>query len=233
MIRVIAFDADDTLWENEFLYSETKHRFADLLSGYKPTQETIQMLDQTEIYNLQYYGYGIKSFALSMIETAIEATQGQIKGDEIKEIIAYTKEILLVDVHLFSQVESIIAQLACSYQLMMITKGDLFEQDRKVRLSGISAYFDHIEILSEKSAYSYLELLKKHNIEPGDFLMVGNSLRSDILPVVTIGAHAVYIPCEDTWEHENTLDVPHEEDSYHLLESITQLPDLIPFLNGD
>jgi putative hydrolase of the HAD superfamily len=232
MIHVIAFDADDTLWENEILYSETKRSFAELLAGYSPPQRTIDLLDRTEIHNLQFYGYGIKSFALSMIETAVEVTGGAVKGAEIQEIIQLIKGILSAEVRLFEQVDSTIAELAVSHQLMLITKGDLFEQDRKVRLSGIAAYFNQIEIVSEKSESGYRNLLNKHGIEAEQFLMVGNSLRSDILPVVAIGAQAVYIPYADTWEHENRIDEAYDEDSYHRLESITQLPGLLRRLNG-
>ncbi len=230
MIKTIAFDADDTLWHNECLYAETKRKLANLLSAYRAPEYTIQLLDRTEIHNLQYYGYGIKSFALSMIETAIEVTDGTIQGHELEAIIDYTKDTLSADVQLIPGAEQTVSELSGEYKLIMITKGDLFEQDRKVKLSGLADYFEHIEIVSDKSSAGYLGLLEKHRIKPREFLMVGNSLRSDILPVVAIGAQAVYIPYPDTWEHENTIEESFDETSFYRIGTIDQLPDLIRHL---
>jgi putative hydrolase of the HAD superfamily len=165
-----------------------------------------------------------------MIETAIEITNGTIQGHELEAIIDYTKDTLSADVQLIPGAEQTVSELSGEYKLIMITKGDLFEQDRKIKLSGLADYFEHIEFVSDKSSAGYLGLLEKHRIKPREFLMVGNSLRSDILPVVAVGAQAVYIPYPDTWEHENTIEESIDETSFYRIETIDQLPVLIRHL---
>ena len=227
MFDVIAFDADDTLWHNETLYTVTQDKFKQLLSRYRSTDGIEQELFETEMRNLQYYGYGIKSFTLSMIETAIELTDGRIQGREIREIIGFAREMLGAPVQLLAGVEAVTRSLSESHRLMLITKGDLFDQESKVARSGLAGYFTHVEIVSQKTKETYQALLAKHDIAPDRFLMVGNSLKSDILPVLAAGGCAVYVPYHLTWAHEVVNNPGGKEKGYFELEHIGQLPDLV------
>ena len=227
MFDVIAFDADDTLWHNETLYSMTQDRFKQLLSRYRDTDRIDRELYETEMRNLQYYGYGIKAFTLSMIETAIELTDAQIQGREIREIIGFAREMLKAPVRLLEGVQEVIHTLSASHQLMIITKGDLFDQESKIARSGLADYFSQVEIVSHKTEDTYKALLAQHHMRPDRFLMVGNSLKSDILPVLAVGGQAVYIPYHLTWAHE-VVTAPHENrPGYFELEHIGQLPALL------
>jgi putative hydrolase of the HAD superfamily len=229
-IDVIGFDADDTLWHNERLFSLTQEKFAALIGRYRNTPWTGQELFETEMRNLRYFGYGIKGFTLSMIETAIELTGGQISGHDIQTIIAFAKEMLESPTDLLDHVADIVPRLADTYQLILITKGDLFDQETKIARSGLAQHFAAIEIVSDKTPESYQRVLARHRVEPRHFLMVGNSLRSDILPAQTIGAQAVYIPYHITWAHETVAD--HEPSRYYQLEHIGQLPELVEQLTA-
>jgi putative hydrolase of the HAD superfamily len=230
MIEVIAFDADDTLWENESLYHWAKDELARILSPYQDPGWVNRKLDETEVSNLQVYGYGIKSFALSMIETAFEAVDSKIEAHTISAILEIAKKMLSAEVDLLDHTEQALLQLSSDYNLLLVTKGDLFEQQRKIARSGIEHCFELIEVVAEKTPARYLDILKKHHIEVERFLMVGNSLRSDILPVVAIGGRAVYIPNENTWFHE----VPEQEEiegaQFDELEHLGQLPDYMAAL---
>jgi putative hydrolase of the HAD superfamily len=231
MLDVIAFDADDTLWHNEEYYTQAKQVFLRILSKYHSPQWVEQRLDEIEIRNVQAYGYGIKSFILSMVESAIELSDGRVAGSEIREILALGKGMLAEEVHLIDKAEETLAEMANDYQLMLVTKGDTFEQERKIRRSGLVQYFRFVEIVGEKTRLTYRALLEKHNIEPVQFLMVGNSLRSDILPVLQIGGQAVYVPYQHTWSHENNVgDALHDHD-YHEIDDLSQLPALLNRLN--
>lgn len=227
MIKVIGFDADDTLWHNETLYHQSKENLSQILANYREPQETKAWLDQTEVANIEYYGYGIKSFTLSMIETAIDVSDGKVTAEEINEVITIAKRMLTAPVELVDGVEATLDSLSSSYDLMLITKGDQFEQERKIRISGISDYFDCLEVVGEKSMSTYRMVLGKYNLDPTSFLMVGNSLRSDILPVLKIGGQAVYIPNEMTWFHENANHQDIGDFEYVELEQIIQLPEFL------
>ena len=227
MIDVIAFDADDTLWHNETLFSMTQEKFVRLLANYHSTEWIEQRLYATELRNLQYFGYGIKGFTLSMIETAIELTDGQIQGREIQIIIDAAREMLQTPVQLLEHVREVISRLAAVYPLMLITKGDLFDQETKIAQSGLADYFTHIEILREKSEATYQTLFKKYQIDPQRFMMVGNSLKSDILPVLALGGRAVYIPYHITWMHETVATDAAAPAQYVTLEHIGLLPALL------
>ncbi len=227
MIKMIAFDADDTLWHNETLYAVTAERLAQLLAAYRDVETIQQELYETEMRNLKLFGYGIKSYTLSMIETAIELTDGQICGRDIQTIIEAGKLMLKAPVRLLDHVEGVLAQLSKSYRLMLITKGDLFDQESKIARSGLANYFEAIEIVSDKSPETYRNLLEKFDLAAEDFLMVGNSLRSDILPVLNIGGQAVYIPYHITWAHEVVSQETAEQYGYHELEHIGQLPQFV------
>lgn len=230
--KTIAFDADDTLWHNEGLYSLTQKRFSQLLSPYQDDEIIQRELYETEMRNLKIFGYGIKGFTLSMIETAIELTGGQIAGEEIRQIIGYAKEMLQTPVKLIDEAEAVVSSLSTHYQLMLITKGDLFDQESKVAQSGLARYFDIVEIVTEKTAETYADLLEKHDLEADQFIMVGNSLRSDILPVLSAGAHAVHIPYHLTWSHEMIEPVASISDRFHELEQIDKLPALLSSLQN-
>lgn len=224
MIEIIAFDADDTLWHNETLYLHAQTRFKQLLSDYHKPEWIGQRLDEIEMHNIRYFGYGIKSFALSMIETAIELTQGRIAGKEIQKILDIAKQMLTAEVNLFEQAEETLALLSTKYELMLITKGDTFEQTRKVARSGLTRYFRYIEIVVDKTPEAYRGLLEKYKLDPTRFLMVGNSIKSDILPVIEMGGQAVYIPYAQTWVHETVFDPSTRESEYIELENLGQLP---------
>jgi putative hydrolase of the HAD superfamily len=202
MIEIIAFDADDTLWENESFYTRAKSRFVELVSKYQSPEMVEQRLNEIEISNIRYYGYGIKSFILSMIETAIDLSDGRVDGWEIQLIIGLAKEVLTAEVNLFEHAEDTVIKLAKRFDLMLITKGEQWEQERKIRRSGLAKYFRYVEIVGDKTQEAYHSILAKYQIEPAGFLMVGNSIKSDILPVLAIGGQAVYIPYENTWFHE-------------------------------
>lgn len=232
MFDLIAFDADDTLWHNEKLYSMTQDKFKRLLSIYHQAEWVEQKLYEAEIRNLPYFGYGPKGFTLSMIETAIELTEGRIQGREIQEIIDFVKEMLRAEVQLLEHAEETVAKLSASHKLMIITKGDLFDQETKIARSGLAPYFKFIEIVSEKTRDSYEALLAKHKIEPQRFLMIGNSLKSDILPVVALGGQAIYIPHHLTWAHETITDQEVNPGAYYQLDHLGLLPALVETLNN-
>jgi putative hydrolase of the HAD superfamily len=229
MIEVIGFDADDTLWHNEVLYHQAKDELGVMLADYRHPREIIEQLDQTEVKNIAYYGYGIKSFTLSMIETAIRVSGGKVTAEEIDEIITIAKRMLSAPVELHSGVKATLESLSGNYALMLITKGDQFEQERKIRISGISHFFQYIEVVGEKSQSSYRKILGQYDIDPARFLMVGNSLRSDVLPVLKIGGQAVFIPNETTWFHENADQEEFSDFEFTEIENISQLPE---FLTG-
>lgn len=202
MFDIIAFDADDTLWHNESLYNRTEEKFCELLKAYHPAEWIQRRLYETQIRNLRLFGYGIKGFTLSMIETAIELTEGRITGSEIQQIINFSREMLTAPIQLLKNVEATIERISKMYPLMLITKGDLFDQESKIARSGLADYFKFIEIVSDKNAEVYRSILEKHSIAPERFLMIGNSVKSDILPVLAIGGQAVFIQYETTWAHE-------------------------------
>ena len=226
-LDVLAFDADDTLWHNEPLFTETEAKFRDLLQPYNSREWIDKRLYETEVKNLKTFGYGVKGFTLSMIETAIELSQGQLPGSDIQRIIAFSKEMLATPVRLLEGVRETIASLATTQTLMVITKGDLFEQESKLARSGLSDFFKYVEIVSEKNDAAYASILKKHAIPPERFLMVGNSLKSDILPVRNLNGHALYIHYETTWQHEHVAAEETDGRDYFQLDHIALLPAFI------
>ncbi|GAB4578026.1 MAG: HAD family hydrolase [Anaerolineales bacterium] len=229
---MIAFDADDTLWHNERLFIEVQSRFKDLLAHYHSPEWIGARLYDTEVRNIQHFGYGIKAFALSMIETAVELTEGRVSGGDIQTIIGWAKEMLTAEVELLAYVREIVPLLAEKYQLMVITKGDLLDQEAKVARSGLGGYFRHIEIVSQKTPAVYAQLLKKHHLAPERFLMVGNALRSDILPVLELGGHAVYVPQTNTWIHESATPPPKGQAGFYELAHLGELPGLLEALEN-
>src|SRR3712207_5703803 len=203
--RVIAFDGDDTLWHNETLFSMTQDRFRALLTRHMdlPSHEIDARLIATERRNLTVYGYGIKGFVLSMVETAIQITEGRIPAKDIQAILDFGRAMLEHPVELIEGAEEVLHSLrARDHELWLVTKGDLFDQESKIARSGLSSLFDRIEIVSEKDEAMYRRLLERRGVGPEEFAMVGNSLRSDVLPVIAVGSHAVHVPYAITWAHE-------------------------------
>lgn len=227
MLDLIAFDADDTLWHNESLYLDVQDRFAQLAAPYAGVEQAKQALHEVEMRNLKHYGYGIKGFTISLIEAAIEVSGGSVPAESIQSLIDLTRDMLVAKVRLIDGVEETLARLSGAHPLMLLTKGDLFEQENKIARSGMGGYFKIIEIVSDKTPGSYQTLLARHDIQPSRFLMVGNSLRSDILPVLDLGGLAVYIPYALTWSHENAEIPDAEHDRYFELEHLGLLPPLI------
>ena len=227
MIEVIAFDADDTLWHNERYYSEAKEKFRQILTRYHDAQWIEDRLDSTELQNLNRYGYGIKSFTLSMIETAVQLTEGRIIGTDVHDIINIAWAMLEKPMDVFEGVRETILTLSERYKLLLITKGDLFEQEAKVARSGLGDFFDGIEIVSEKTPRAYEGIVKRHQVNPKHFLMIGNSLKSDILPVLAIGGIGIHIPFETTWIHELVPESETEGKDFIRLAHITHLPALL------
>jgi putative hydrolase of the HAD superfamily len=201
-IKTIAFDADDTLWDNEGYFLETEKKFCTLLEDYLPHHTLSRELLKTEINNLTLYGYGIKGFMLSMIETAITVTDKTIPVSAIETLITLGQELLLKPVTIMEGVEDVLKSLQNRYKLVLATKGDLLDQHRKLHKSGLGHYFHHIEIMTEKKEEDYQKLIKRLDIQADEFLMIGNSLKSDVLPVLNIGGHAIHVPYHTTWEHE-------------------------------
>lgn len=202
MFDLIAFDADDTLWHSEDLYAAAQDRFAALLANYAEPEAALQILHDTEINNLQPYGYGVKAFVLSMLEAAVQISEGRICSAEVSALIALGKEILASEVRMLEHVEETLAALAGKHTLMVITKGDLSHQAAKLSDSGLAAYFKYVEIVADKTQDVYASILARVGISPQRFLMVGNSMRSDILPVLQMGGWGVYVPYKITWAHE-------------------------------
>lgn len=201
-IKVIAFDADDTLWVNEPYFRETEQKFGKLLKEYLPEETINDELFKTEIENISLYGYGIKGFMLSMIETASRITDNSGGLELINKIIALGKEMLNKPVELLDGVETVLKSLNGDYKLVLATKGDLLDQERKLIRSGLEKHFHHIEVMSDKKSLDYTKLLKHLDCSPAHFLMVGNSVKSDIIPVLEIGAKAIHVPFHTTWIHE-------------------------------
>lgn len=215
-IKVIAFDADDTLFINETYFDETEKKFCGLMEDYLSHQGISKELFKVEIDNLKLYGYGIKGYILSMIEAAMTISNNTIPIEIVEKIIQFGKELLQKPIVLLDGVEETLDSLFGKYKLVVATKGDLLDQRRKLHNSGLGHYFHHIEVMSDKKEKDYADLIKRLEIEPSEFFMIGNSLKSDVLPVLAIGGHAVHIPFHTTWAHEK-IDhrVIHENFSTH------------------
>lgn len=227
MIELVAFDADDTLWHNEPLFAESTARFREMLSQYDPPEWIDARLYETEMRNLKHYGYGIKSFTLSMIETALELTEGRIQGNDIAEILTFAKRMLQAPVDLLEGVEQTIPLLAQSYRLMIITKGDIFDQESKLARSGLGDYFFSVEIVSAKDRSTYEAVAKRHGTPPNHVLMVGDSIKSDVIPILEAGGHAIHVPYMTAWQHELVEDDVAERYEYHTAQSILEVPEII------
>ena len=219
----LGFDADDTLWHNENIFERVHIRYAALLARYHDAATVERTLFATEMRNLELYGYGVKSFTLSAIETAIHLSAGGISAGEIQHLIDLGREMLAHPVELLDGAAATLAALAGQYQLLLITKGDLRDQQSKLARSGLAAYFQHVEIVAEKDGPAYAAILRRHGIAPEKFLMVGNSLRSDILPVLALGGAGAHVPYRLLWAHEHA-ETPHAPGRFFELKTLRDLP---------
>lgn len=221
-IKIIAFDADDTLWVNEPYFQETEHKFCALLEDFLPHHTISQELFKTEMENLSLYGYGVKGFMLCMIETISKITDNKANIELVNKTIEIGKELLNKPIELIDGVEEVLKKLNGDYRLVMATKGDLLDQERKLINSGLENHFHHIEIMSNKSKEDYKNLLKHLDCKPENFLMVGNSIKSDVLPVLELGSFAIHVPYHTTWAHEQvTQEV--EEPRFIQVNRITEI----------
>ena len=221
-IKVIAFDADDTLFVNETYFAETEEKFCSLMSDYLSQQGISKELFKIQIDNLKLYGYGIKGYTLSMIEAAMKISNNTISIEVIERIIQLGKELTAKPIVLLEGVEETLQALHGKYKLVVATKGDLLDQRRKLHNSGLGHYFHHIEVMSDKQEIDYSDLIKRLEIQPSEFFMIGNSLKSDVLPVLAIGGHAVHIPFHTTWAHEK-IDHKVEHENFSSFEKITEV----------
>ncbi len=199
---LVAFDADDTLWHELRKYNKAEDRFVEVLGRFVSAEKARTDLHSLDVANLADFGYGVKGFILSMIEAAIDCTDGQVTGKEIHALINIGRDMLHEPLETFPHVETVLANVARTHTTMIITKGDLLDQETKIARSGLARYFDHIEVVSAKTPATYQRLLQKYDVAPDRFLMIGNALRSDVLPVVAIGGHAIHIPAALEWDHE-------------------------------
>ncbi|HLV14739.1 MAG TPA: HAD family hydrolase [Xanthomarina sp.] len=227
-IKVIGFDADDTLWVNETYFRDAEKQFALLLSKYETLNKIDQELFKKEIDNLPLYGYGIKGFVLSMVEMALELSNNSVPNKTIQAILDIGKDMLNKPVELLDGVEEVLKNLSGKYKLILATKGDLLDQQRKLEKSGLTDYFHHIEVLIDKQESNYSKLLNHLEIKPSEFLMIGNSLKSDVLPLLNIKAHAIHVPFHTTWVHEQ---VDQKETNGKSYRTAASLLDILPLLN--
>ncbi|BAO77169.1 HAD family hydrolase [Winogradskyella sp. PG-2] len=226
-IKVIGFDADDTLWVNETYFRDAEEQVGRLLSHYETPNKIDQELFRMEIKNLPTYGYGVKGFMLSMIELALELSNGTVSNKVISKMLDIGKDMINKPIELLEGVEDVLKTLSKDYKLIVATKGDLLDQERKLEKSGLIDYFHHVEVLSEKEDANYEKLLKHLEIKPSEFLMIGNSLKSDILPLLNIGAEAIHIPFHTTWEHEKVNEKDTNGAKYKIVESLTEIIKLL------
>lgn len=203
-IKFVAFDADDTLWVNENYFREAEHAFCHLMMDWLPHEKTADELFKTKMQNLELFGYGAKGFALSLIETAVRISDGKITGRQVQQIIDIVKRLLARPVELLPDVPEVLRTLKEKYTLVLATKGDLLDQQRKIAKSGLAGYFAHTEIMSDKRPQDYVRLLQQLGAGAQEFVMVGNSLKSDVLAPLEAGAYAVYVPYPIIWKHECT-----------------------------
>lgn len=227
-ITVIGFDADDTLWVNETYFREAEQEFAKLLSEFETPNKIDQELFKMEIGNLSLYGYGVKAFTLSMVECALELSNYTISNEKIEKILNIGKTMLNKPVKLLDGVEEVLEKLSKKYRLILATKGDLLDQERKLEQSGLTSYFHHIEVLSDKKEKNYNKLLHHLDIVPEEFLMIGNSLKSDVLPLVNLKAKAIHVPFHTTWAHEMVTAKETNGKQYKTIQTLRDLLHLVP-----
>ena len=226
-LDMIAFDADDTLWHGEVHYREAQAELQTILTPWCTPAETEQLMDKIEMQNLPLYGYGVKAFTLSMMEAAVTLTGGEIKGEQIGQILALGRRMLEAEVRLRPNVDQALQALSQTHRLIVITKGDLLDQTEKVERSGLARYFSAVEVVNVKTPQVYQTILDRYQVDAQNFLMIGNSLPSDIIPVLTLGGTAIHIPADTTWAHEMVDDFDTHQPGFYELEDLAQLPDFI------
>lgn len=230
---VVAFDADDTLWSTEYFYRQAQNGYAAILAGYQvPLEKALGILHRIEIENLAPFGYGIRGYMISMIESAVEATNGEIKGRDIQKIIEIGRSMTSHDLNLMPGVEEALTQLSAKHPLLLITKGDVLDQQSKIDRSGIAHYFRWTEIVPDKTLAAYQAIWQRYNIQPENFVMIGNSLRSDIAPVLAGGGWAVYVPCEINWAHELQAEIAEDHRRYFQIKHMAELPALLKTIDS-
>lgn len=227
-IKVIAFDADDTLWENETFFREAEHKLYLLLSEYGDEKYITERLLEIEVKNIALYGFGVKNFILSAMETAMEVSNSTVSNHVLKEIMEIGNDILRKPVVLLDDVKDVLPAIARDFKIVLATKGDLLDQQRKLERSGLAGLFEHVEVMSDKKKDNYVSLLKQLKVTPEEFLMIGNSLKSDVLPVVELGGKAIHIPFHTTWAHEMVSEKELEGKEFLKLKSFKELSGLIP-----
>ena len=230
MIELVALDADDTLWHNEPLYTGCREQFRALLAKYAHHAALDDHLNEMELRNLAHFGYGVKGFVLSMIETAIELTNGRLEAGDVGTIIGWGREMLAAPIELMDGVQEAVETLARDYPIILVTKGDLLHQETKLARSGLGHLFKGIEIVSEKDPDVYRRIMNRYGVRPEQFVMVGNSLRSDVLPVIGAGGHAVYVPYVVSWVHERVSAEALKDVHFHEISHMRELPALLETL---
>ena len=225
-LSAIGFDADDTLWQNETFFRLTEQRFTELLAGHGEHHVLSARLLEAERRNLAYYGYGVKGFTLSMIETAVEVTKGEVPASVIAEILSFGRTMLQNPVETLPHVRETLDELAGRYRIILITKGDLFDQERKLAQSGLGEYFDAVEIVSEKTAATYERIFARHADGAARAMMVGNSLKSDVVPAIAAGSVGVHVPHELTWVLEHH-EAPEGNPRFHRIDALDKLAPLL------
>ena len=226
-IKVISFDADDTLWQNENLFRETEQKFCKLMKPYATKEKAIKVLWNAEVKNIPYYGYGIKAFVLDMLDAALKLSKNKLTAKETERIINLGKKLIMSPIVLFEGAENTLKKLSKKYKIVITTKGDLLEQENKIYRSGLTKYLHHIEVMNEKDKPAYARMLKELNVKPQEFLMVGNSVKSDILPVLALGANAIFIPSKFTWFYEDGDATKIPAKNFLELKEISQLLKLL------
>lgn len=224
--KIIAFDADDTLWHNEPYFDEAQAKFCELFQDFASKQEILQLILNHQVKNLPLYGFGIKAFTLSMIESALVLTNHQINGTIIEKIIAIGKDLLQKPVELLPNVTEVLEELKGKYKLVVATKGDLKDQHRKLHDSGLGDYFHHIEVMSDKTDLDYTKMLNRLDCRPENFIMIGNSLKSDVLPVLNIGGIGIHIPYHTTWEYEK-IDFEIKHENFRAISDLKELFEIL------
>lgn len=228
--RLVGFDADDTLWQNEQFYRLTEEAFAALLSEHCEAAVLSERLLAAERRNLALYGFGIKGFTLSMIETALELTNGAVPGPVVARILEIGRDMLRHPVDLLPHARETLEALSGRYRLVLITKGDLFDQERKLAASGLGPLFDGVEIVSDKTEAAYAGIVARHGVDPEQCVMIGNSLKSDILPVLGTGGTAIFIPHDLTWIHEHA-DKPETDPRFFQAANLSAVPEILESLD--
>ncbi len=232
-IDAIAFDADDTLWHTEPYYRETERNFTALLSPYGVSAEAaMDVLHRIEVDNLAYFGYGIRGFILSLIETAIQVTGEKVRATDIQAMVELGRKMTSHEIRLLEGVQETLTRLQ-DHRLLLVTKGDTLDQESKLQRSGLAGYFPSVEILVDKTEPIYAAMLARHAIDPAHFLMIGNSLRSDIAPVLALGAYAVYVPYANGWAHESAADLPEDRSRFFEISNLLGLPDLLEKIEAE